>query len=165
MKNLINTLRKFNGVQFVNIANYKNKQGERANVLLNVGASLHKAKQKDLYKLKNTHCVDQIAELARLELIQSIEKPAATRSEGQKSAYVEICNGVRMHIETRKLYVFGLQVKKIVIDKAEYKQVKSSAKTIEKNKLKKQLKSAKFRQYEIGNFDSVTIDGNKLVLN
>lgn len=164
-KELINTLKKFNGVQFISISNYTNKNGEVSNVLLNIGASLHKAKKKDVYKLENTVFNDPLKEIAKNEIINSLKAPLKKRSESQKDAYINICNGLRMHINTGKLYIYGLQVKKKILVRGEYPTVRNKPLTIAKNELKKGLKSSKFRQYELSNIVNISIDGNKLKLN
>ena len=107
MKNLINKLKQFNGVQFVAINNYTNKQGEISKVLLNVGASIQNAKQKDINTLKGiSYDYETIEEKARIELLTALTKPTKqtkNRSQGQKDAYVQLCTGIRMHIETKTI--------------------------------------------------------------
>tara|TARA_R100000995_G_scaffold84922_1_gene65900 strand:+ start:21689 stop:22198 length:510 start_codon:yes stop_codon:yes gene_type:complete len=169
MKNLINKLKQFNGVQFVAINNYTNKQGEISKVLLNVGASIQNAKQKDINTLKGiSYDYETIEEKARIELLTALTKPTKqtkNRSQGQKDAYVQLCTGIRMHIETKTIYIYGLQVRKNVVQKGEYKTVNSRPLTIAKNIIRKTLKHTKFRQYSLSKIDTLTFDGETLTIN
>jgi len=149
-------------VGFLSISNYENKQGEISNYLINLGASYENAKQKDIEYLKNLNPTSlekefkseyTTLETARVSLLESFINPNENRSNGQINAFTHICTGLKVHNETGLLYIFGLKVSKTVIQKGIYKEVKSSALTIAKNELRKQLKTGQFVQFslEIGN--------------
>lgn len=153
------------GVSFVSIKDYTNSNGEVSNNLINVGINYEKAKQKDIEFLENIKLVDytfksNTADLedAKTELIAAFIKPNENRSNGQIDAYTPIFAGVKVHNETGVLYVYGYRENKTILINGVYPIVKSSAKTIAKNELRKLLKTGKFTQYaiEIGN----TIKGN-----
>lgn len=159
------------GVTFVSIRNYTNSQGEVSNILINVGANLDNAKKSDLKILQNcdilnmTFSVDKPTVLiAKTELEQSLIKPNENRSQGQIDAYTHICKGIKIHNETSEIFIYGLQVKKDVIVKGEYKAVKSQNKTIAKNELKKllDLKTDKFRQYKFTSIDNLKLNGDTI---
>jgi hypothetical protein len=148
------------GVSFVSIKNYTNSSNEISNNLINIGASYAKAKQSDIQFLENIDLAAHnftselsVLETAKAELIAAFIKPDENRSNGQIDAYTPICSGIKVHNETGVLYVYGYRENKTVLQKGEYKTVKSSAKTIAKNELRKLLKTGKFTQYalEIGN--------------
>ena len=161
------------GVSFVKINGYKNSQGEISNILINVGASYENQKNADLKTLqtaditKMQFSVDMPTVLtAKTELENSLIKPNENRSNGQIEAYTNICKGIKIHNETGVLYIFGMQVKKDVICKGEYKTVKSQNKTIAKNELKKQLdlKLDKFRQYSFDNITNLKLNKDTIEL-
>ena len=70
-------------------------------------------------------------------------------SDAQKDAYIHLTKGVKLHIETMQLHVFGLVVKKTVIKSIEYKETKSRELTIIQNKIKKvcEFKQDKYRNF------------------
>ena len=148
------------GVSFFSIKNYTNSSNEVANVLINVGINYEKSKEQDLAFLENLKYTDHEFkcnkadfDVARLELIVSMIKPNENRSNGQKDAYTPIFSGVKVHNETGVLYIYGYRVSKKVLVEGEYKEVKSSPKTLAKKEIQKLLKTGKFAQYaiEVGN--------------
>jgi hypothetical protein len=149
-----------NGVTFLSISNYTNKNGEIANHLINLGAKYETAKQKDIEFLRNFNVTDldfkseyTKIETARTELLQSFLTPNENRSNGQIDAYTFISVGLKVHNETGLLYIYGLRANKTVLQKGTYKEVKSSELTIAKNEIRKHLKTGQFTQYaiEVGN--------------
>jgi len=156
-------------VGFVSVRNYENKAGEIANHKFNVGAKLSNAKAKDIKTLNDLDVttlnsivtVDSITlEKARLELIKALITPNKTRSDAQINAYTIISNGVKVHNTTGDVYVFGKKVAKDVLKKGEYKVVKSRPLTIAKNELRKDMESAKYRQFIIKADKIKETDGN-----
>ena len=153
-----------NGVSFVSIREYKNKQGEVSNQTINIGASYDNAKKADIETLEGLDITDQkhsfkssvlMLEQARIELIEGFLKPNENISKGQKDAYTHIpnCSGLKVHNTTGLLYLFGNRINKTVLVKGEYKTVNSKALTIAKNELRKLLKTDKFVNFalEVGN--------------
>jgi len=148
------------GVSFFSIKNYTNSNGEISNQLINVGINYEKSKQADIVFLENIVFADHqfksnLADLtvAKAELIAAFIKPNENRSNGQIDAYTTIFSGVKVHNETGVLYVYGYRQNKTVLVDGVYPTVKSSAKTIAKNELRKLLKTGKFTQFaiEVGN--------------
>jgi hypothetical protein len=158
------------GVSLVSIRSYTNKSGEISNNRINIGASYEKAVEKDIEFLKNLDVTtiegrksDVITlEKNRIALIEAFIKPNENRSNGQKEAYIHICKGLKVHIETGAIYIYGLRVAKEVLVQGEYKSVKSSSDTIAKNELRKLLKSGKFTQYVINEIESVKANGEEM---
>jgi hypothetical protein len=161
------------GVTFLSISNYTNNNGEIANHLINLGASLKKAKEKDLVFLQNLDVKNieygfkseiSILEDARLELIESIINPNENRRNGQIDAYTHIAPNLKVHNETGKLYIFGLRVSKNVIQKGEYPVKKSRPLTIAKNEISKNLKQSNFTNYAIEIGNTIKCSGDTLEL-
>ncbi len=159
------------GVSFFSIKNYTNKFGEVSNQTINVGASYEKMKQKDIETLRNLDITKRTwksamvdIEIARAALIESFISPDKARSDGQKDAYTNITNGIRVHNETGKLYLFGYRLRKTVLVAGEYPTVNSRKETIAKNELRKLLRTEKFVNFglEVGN--ELTGSGNTLEL-
>lgn len=150
------------GVSFFSIKNYTNSNGEVSNQLINVGINYEKSKALDIIFLENLDLDKTELEfksnkadlaVAKAELIAAFIKPNENRSNGQIDAYTTIFSGVKVHNETGVLYVYGYRQNKTVLVEGVYPIVKSSAKTIAKNELRKHLKTGKFTQFaiEIGN--------------
>lgn len=168
INNLNNAIKKSpNGVTFISIKNYTNSSGEISNNLINIGASYERAKQADIEFLKNLDITkiegDPILlAQARTELINSFIKPNENISNGQINAYVNILPGLKVHIETGEIYIYGYRENKTIVQKGEYKEVKSKPLTIAKNILRKLLKTNKFTQYKISNIGKITANKETL---
>ena len=150
------------GVTMVSIREYQNSNGEISNNIVNIGANLDNAKKKDIEFLKGKSGTTEIDELARLDLIKSLETPNANRSKGQIDAYTTIAKGIKVHNETGEIYVFGLRMKKEVVRQGIYPVVNSKALTIAKNALRKDLKSSKFTQFKISEISEIRIAGEEI---
>lgn len=103
-------------------------------------------------------------EIARTALIEAFIAPDKARSEGQTDAYTTITNGVRVHNDTGKLYIFGYRVSKTVLVEGVYKTVNSSKQTIAKNELRRLLKTSKFVNFSIEVGNSLTASGDTIEL-
>lgn len=146
---------------------------ELQKVTVILGASTEKLYHKDVEVLT-----------AMLPELQGIEKLAATellnsrlnslaKGIGHNDAYTcedvyQTVNantmGVKIHKENGELHIVGLMEHKTVLEPGEYKEVKSSAKTIAKNAIRAQLPSTRFRQYRFNNVTSAKLNGETLEL-
>jgi hypothetical protein len=163
------------GTSFVGLRNYTNKQGEKSNQTILAGYSHEKALECDFLSLQENK--DKIfAELEKShakELIQtafdnvfkSLEtrlssdevkaklreenNPTLKASDAQANAYIHLAKGVKLCKETDEIHVFGLVVKKSIIEAIEYKPVNSRELTIVQNKIKK---ICNFKQDKIRTF-------------
>lgn len=156
------------GVSFVSIKGYKNSFGEVSNNLVNVGASLENAKNKDIETLQSLDVTtlngDSILlETARVELINSFIKPNENRSQGQINAYTIVAKGIKVHNETGEIYIFGLRQSKKIIEQGVYPIVNSKPLTLAKNELRKELKSNKFTQYKLSSTATIKMNGEELI--
>jgi hypothetical protein len=168
----------FNGVSFVSIKNYcsdKSDNSEVADIVINVGTSYEKMKISDLETLKKVDVSKLVTEnfgqalleQALAEKIQSIVAPNVNRSNGQKDAYIKLnSNGTLKYCkETENVMISGVVVRKNVIIKGEFKEVKSKPLTLAKKYLDKvlDLKLAKIRYYKISNIiANVKVSGNTI---
>jgi hypothetical protein len=86
--------------------------------------------------------------------LASLKAPDHNRSEGQKNAYYDLTEngslklGITEGMITNRLYVRAELMKKEILVAGTYKEVKSSGKTIAKNKIKKEyLSTGKIKSY------------------
>lgn len=163
-----------NGARFVSFKGYENKEGEISNIVVNIGVSYANAKERDIVKLSNAEnfahvkfegtLVASFAEQARIALLESAIKPDVAKSEAQKDAYDVITPNLKIHKETGNIFVFGFVHSKEVVVKGNYKTVNSSALTMAKNVLRKELDAPKYRQYNIKKIGMVRINGEIIEL-
>ena len=176
---LFNLINKFNfsGVSFVSLKNYRSDKSDNtevADILINVGISYEKLKADDLEVLQATkrsigsfvteNFGIAILEQAIDEKIQSILKPNENRSNGQKDAFVILNNGMKYCPNTDSLIINGSVVRKTVIVKGEFKEVKSKPLTLAKKHLDKalDLKLAKLRYYKLSNLGAIKVSGDTI---
>jgi len=165
---LIEKLQDIKGVSFVSIV-YNNEQNEKQHTVFNVGVDYDKAKQKDLEYLKNidistlnTDLPLDILTEATQSLINDFEK-SINKEKVKTDNFIHISNGLKFHTEKQELYVYGMQIKKTVLEEGEYKEVKSKPLTIAKNLIRKHLRTSKYRQYRIERAEQFKIKGDTLV--
>ena len=189
MTNLIDFITKtnnINGVSFVSLRGYHSTtSGEISNVTFNIGKDLYKnAQAKDLKAMQNTNANDlfedftfvnnsipfDIFEKAFNELYNSFvpvngknidgtTKVRSNQSFGQINAYTVINNGVKVHNEKNRLYLYGLTVSKEVLVEGTYPTTNKQRKTICKDFIKKQMqfKTSKFRNYIVEGADVLNL--------
>jgi len=163
------------GNAFVGMQNYTNKQGEVSNQTLIAGFSYENAMLKDFDSLK-TKQAEIFAELeknyskelvlkAYTNVYESLEKRLSSEevkaelrkqndktirlSDAQNDAYITLAKGIRKHIETNEIHIFGLVVRKKVLVPIEYKETNSRDLTIVQNKIKK---LCEFKQDKVRTF-------------
>lgn len=170
LERLIEKLNGITGVSFVSIKNYTNAKGETSDVLVNVGVSYEKAKEKDYETLSNldvatlkTDIDNALLEEARLALMKSLVSPEENRSNGQKATYTYIGNGIKVHNEWGTVYVNAMAVKKTIKESGDYKadtrKPLTKAKDFFRNNI---MKSRKYRNYSFDQFKEVTISGETI---
>ena len=137
------------------------------------------AKTENLYKRDLEVLAVMLENLSGLAL-QAATELAASRHEsltvgiGNNSQYtlagqyqyVEGFDGVQFHTDAEgtHVYVNGLSHSKTVIEEGTYKVVKSRPLTIEKNKIRKELPSSRFRTFRLDSVKSARINGDTLEL-
>jgi hypothetical protein len=160
-----------NGITFVAINGYTNASGEVSNNLINVGVSYDRMKQKDINFLEvlDTNILKfksdlTLIEQARIELIESLRKPDTTKSNGQKNAYTHIIDGIKVHNENGKIYIYGYRENKTIIKEGTYKETKSSVLTLAKNELRSLLKTNKFKMFILESTNTIKCNKETLEL-
>jgi hypothetical protein len=96
------------------------------------------------------------------------------RSDAQNNAYTQIAKGLKVlnydrdgnSIKTgeRPVYLYGLEIRKKIIRKGEYKPTKRQLKTVLKNEIMNKISNNgelkfNFKQFKIGNENEIKIQG------
>ena len=187
IKRLLNTFKDLKGTSIATVREYESStSGEIANHNILINFSYANAVKKDLEKLRNITAkeINEIAKngnfkndlvlFAVNKLTESFEKnqnkeTQSNQSKVQNENYFNITNAVRLHLETGKLFIYGMTLHKTVLVKGEYKPVNSRELTLCQNAIKKYLNfsTAKFRQYAIDpvQLEAVKIAGDLMNLN
>ena len=187
MKKFFDKFQTLKGVSFVGLNNYVAKTtGEVANHVINVNLSVENAKKTDLERLLNCK-VDDLSDVlntasgftltdARTALSEMIEsakrnlsenqEDRTAQSKGQNNAFIHLTPAIKLHKETMTVHIFGQSISKTVLIPGQYKTVNSSSKTLAKKAITKflDLRSDKFRDFIVGNFDEVRIAGETIVM-
>jgi len=184
---LVTGLGAIKGVSFISIE-YRNKQDELAKQLVNVGENYGNNKAKDvkilqelnLSKITDFKGLDHDAIVlladAKKALIEGFIKPNKAQSEAQKDAYMyfDNINGLKMHKETGKFYIFAMGVTRTVVEKGTYDN-RNNVSTWEgakpltraKNFLRNTYcRTAKFKQFSFNTeqLNKMKVNGNTIML-
>lgn len=192
MKNLVSVLMfltelaKSKGAEFIAINEYPNEQGQIANYVVNINISVMNAKEKDLNTLKNVTDNDlqnvstfsgialDICQIALKEMQDSAEKNVnpdlskrTVNSQAQTGAYTQLTPAIKVLESTGEIHIFGQEISKKVLVKGEYKEVKSSDKTLAKKAITKHLdlRAGKYRTYKLSKITDAVMKGNTFVIN
>jgi len=166
---LLAEILKTNSARFASFTYSAKGTGEVARHTLRLGASVTAAYRKDLATLeKQLPALSGVDVEACNELIASLRE-SLEKGVGNNSAYTNadtylpIAKGVKIHKETGEIYVSGFSRAKVTLENGTFKTVKSSEKTIAKNKLRKGLLSGKIRQFALPATLSAKLNGKELV--
>ena len=149
---------------------YRSKEsGELSKYYVNLGVDTRKTYESDIETLKSVRPTLTGDSLTGCdELIKSMET-SLDKGIGNNPFYTlkdvlvpTLVKGVFVHKTTGEIYLHVSVNRKRVIEKGTYKTVNSSNKTIEKNKLRKTLRSGKIRTFIIGNISDVRMKGGVL---
>jgi hypothetical protein len=158
---------KKSGCKFASFTYTAKGTGEVSKVLVSLGISYENAKKTDLNKINNFTPNSPTQETAKSQLIGSLVAPDQTRSEAQQDAKISIVPGIlNFYPETGNFIIFGMVIKKEVVEIGEYKKINSRPLTVEKNRIKKELnfRTAKFRNYILENVKNFSIQGQTLLI-
>lgn len=167
--NLLTTPRQ-RKVQFANIVYRSVDTGEKSKYVCNVGVSVERTYRDDVDQLSTfVHLLDGVKKIAAEELLhsrtQSLEKGIGNNDEYTlKDTYLPTAiEGVFIHKETGDVYLRVFVNSKTVIEKGISKpKPNSSEKTIAKNEIRRQLKSAKIRTFKLSNISRMAFAGDVL---
>jgi hypothetical protein len=159
--------------KFISVRNYTNQEGEVSNYVVNIGADFATAKESDgLFLLDgdnlktidfgNVASYSEEARIALLEANMKLTRESVVRSEAQTNAYTTICENIRMHNETGRLYIYGFRVSKTVLVPGNYGPDTRRALTIAKDRIREKLKASKFRQFCLDKIVEVRMNGETL---
>jgi hypothetical protein len=140
----------------------------RQTVLLNVNRD--NSLKRDLSVLKGIlpTLVNPVEVQACQELITSIQNSLnGFNPEYTKTGYYEGHGNGNVNVSVKdEVYVRGYVIKKEVLVPGVYDPVKSNPKTLAKNKLRKQLKNTRCREFLVSseNLKSLSVNGNRIFL-
>lgn len=144
---------------FLSLIDYENASGEIANYSIVFHMSYEQAVKKSLQMISEYEAVGDLEIKAKNQLIESYQKsldkmettPMEEIMDGYQHFRAEdgYVKGVKLHLETGNLHLYGLLNKKSVKVPGTYKDKKSSELTLVKNRLSKNLPVSKFRQFTI----------------
>ena len=160
---------------FVGIRNYENKQGEVSNQTIVAGITYENCllndfkvlqeKQNEVFETLVKDYSNELILQAYQNVYNSLEKRLSSEevkealrqqndktialSDAQIDAYIHLAKGVKQNKETLQIHIFGLVVRKQVLQAIEYKETKSRELTIVQNKIKKlcEFKQDKYRNF------------------
>jgi len=181
LKKLIKAF-KVNGTKFVGFT-YTNKADETSKYVIQTNTSYENSLKKDLNHVPTLEYVEtdkfdkETFETAKLEIVKSLKmslgkldetmtkneiEQHSNRSNGQKDAYISIAPNVKYNVEKMEVHIFAKKHQKTILVEGTYKSVKSRAKTIAKNVIKKDMKSTQYRNFIITNIESVKVNGDTI---
>lgn len=165
---LIEKLKEIKGVSFVSVT-YVNQQNEKHQTTFNVGVDYINAKQKDIEYLKEldvstlkSSLPHELLEQARVDLLYSFQNPSKARSEGIANAYTNLGASLKVHNESKALFVYGMKISKRIIEGGDKKEDTRKPLTKAKDTIRAKLKSTQYRLFEIGKSIKYTIKGNTI---
>jgi len=177
VKELQAMVNRIGGISFVGLTS-TNQNSETSKRVLNVGVEHKRVLTKDLDRLEKIYSSlfpvlsEKFGEVTAQKAFDEVKKSILTsldgtnkHSQGQCEAYLHICKGLKLHIESGKIYLTGYNVRKTVLVKGVYKKVKSRPLTLAKNEIDKYLKRNKYRMFILDcNLEKVTIMGKTLLI-
>lgn len=176
---LVEQLGKIDSAKFASFTYKAKGTGEVAKHTVLLNFSTEEAYKKDLEAVNKifTETDNPLTKEAAGAILSSLavsleggigKNPAYTHGADARGAgcetykHIDGLPGVKIHMETGSLHINGMAISKEVITPGTYKQVKSAPLTIEKQKIKKELRSGKIREFVIDNLIGVRINGETL---
>lgn len=170
-KEIIENLSKIFGCSFISIKGYESTTGETSNQVINIGFSYENAVKKDIELLKKSRFDDLMKEQARLKLLNSMEGNLGTNKSNQSlaqiKAYIHIGKAVKLHIEKRELYIYGMSISKTVVVHGVSKKKSENPMVIAENAVKKELNlsTPKYRMFKFSKLDELRVSGKTIKMN
>lgn len=160
---------------------YTSEEGEVSQQLINVGIpyqtvietsfnQLDSLDKSELYaeaasQSIDNSLIDQAIDTLRDSLSQSLNR-AEQFSTDEVSNFEYLSNGIKMHRETKELYLSGLVRNKKVLVSGTYKETKSRPATLAKKIVEKKLNVSKYRMFKISplQLHEVGSEGKTLII-
>ena len=158
------------GPSFVGLTYTSKSTGEVARWVMSVGVSYHNLIEKSLVELQDVPANTALEIEAKAAVKASLEKTLAAHAVGQQNAdytklgmYSDVCKGIK-RFHDGSCEVAGIIISRVVITPGVYKTVKSSALTLAKGAIERQLSKAKWRTpcVDVGNLASVRLGGTEI---
>lgn len=150
--------------------NYRAKgTGELSRFVIQTGINYGKVLEKSILGLELTKVETEPEIQAKQEMLASFRKSLEFRSKGQQNPdytkagqYIPLGNGISINSVDNSIQIQGIIRSKVVLEKGEYKPVKSSPKTLAKKALQKTLPIGKWREFALENVGRVKLNGKVL---
>lgn len=148
---------------------YQNQAGELSTYKLLLNTNFMKMYEEDLKTLETLEVKTEIEKKAKDELRTSIQKAIDTEFQHEKNPtknMTSIHKSLKFHEEKDEMYLHCVSLEKKVHVPGEYKEVKSSEKTIAKKNLKKNLKQNNIRFFTINlnNIERIAANGHRILI-
>jgi len=161
---------------FLSIKGYRNQYGEVANYNIAFHINYKNALERSLLQLGSYVPVDDLEDQAREKILNSLKKSLDNSSEKSEdkrdSAYLHfsddkgnLIKGVKLHIDTNTLHLYGFVVHKKVIMPGNYPKTNQKPLTKVSNSLRSKLPVGKFRQFKItpDQVESISVENLSLL--
>jgi hypothetical protein len=161
---------------FLTLHGYRAESGEVADHQIVFHVSYRTLLERSVVALNALQVSDDLQAQAKGEVFESLTASLAkveeTTVEDIEDAYERFFDdsgahikGIKRHIESGVMHLYGTTVQKRVIVPGTYKEVKSKPLTIAKNKIRASLPVSKWRQYRVKHdqLDRVSVDSLKLL--
>ena len=159
---------------FLTLKGYRAESSEISDVSLVFNISYPNALKRSIATLESLTLGNDLERQARLELLESYRKSLSNpeKVEEREPAYTYYVDeennpirGVKLHISSGTLHLYGLVNAKKILLPGIYKTVKSRPLTIAKRKLASLCSVGKFRQYKVTSdrVDSIQVQGLSLL--
>jgi len=143
---IILTAKTIKGNSFVGIDGYTNSNGGVSNKTIQVGLNFDTIKLRDAIKVTNfdpktfnSQYPLAVIEKAKANVLKSLVNPSKVHSDAQKNAYTHIAKGIKVHNETGKLYISGIQRRSHTTIPGTYKAKNQKDLTLAQNEIKEFL--------------------------
>jgi hypothetical protein len=156
---------------FLTLKGYRNESSEVADYSVAFHISYRSALEKSIAMLEGMPLITDLEKQAREELSASFRQSLAkmdeksvekiedgyTRFFDEEGRYIK---GVKLHVATDTLHIYGLVSQKRILMPGNYKKVNHKPLTIAKDKLRYLTPCGKFRQFRItkDNVDHISVE-------
>lgn len=177
MLGLVHQLSQISGARFASFLYRSKGTGQLSRYTVILGADVEKIYRDDAEFLTNLlpTLTDELDRKACEQLLSSVRE-SLEKGIGNNSRYVHSAEnadtyktfpsvpGLKIHKDTGTLHMLCLIHTKVVVEEGEYKKVNSRPLTIAKNKIRKQLRQSKIRQFAFSGIDTAKLNGETIHL-
>ncbi len=115
-------------------------------------ANNDKSLVKKAYNELVNSLIKRTASEEQKEILRANNDATIKRSDAMNDAFLTLAKGLKLHKDTNTIHIYGLCVRKTILEQGNYPTTKRQKKTIIKNTIKKlaALRSLKYKQFKIG---------------